>query len=111
MSVDQEPGENSLSSLTDLQRKEALVRANDVRSARSSLKEQLKQSQVDLAPLIAECPSFLASARISVLLQALPGYGPTKVGKLLSASRISPSKTVAGLTPRQRKELVEALKK
>ena len=97
--------------ITNEQRREALLRANEVRSARKRLKEELRQGKVDLAPLLADYPSFLATARIGMLLQALPGYGPTKVGKLLSTSRISHSKTVAGLTPRQRHELVEALKK
>ena len=105
------PGKNPVPGITDEQRRKALVRANEVRSARSQLKEQLKQGEVDLAPLIADCPSFLATARISEILQALPGYGPVKVGQLLSACRVSPTKTVAGLTPRQRRELVEALKR
>ena len=109
--MSQAPGKSSVPKKTDEQRKEALLRANEVRSARKRLKAQLKQGEADLAPLIADCPSFLATARISEILQALPGYGPVKVGQLLSASRVSPTKTVAGLTPRQRRELVEALKR
>ena len=104
------PGKSPVPKKTAEQRSEALARANEVRSARKHLKEQLKQREADLAALVADYPSFLATARISDLLLALPGYGPGKAGKLLSACRISPSKTVAGLTARQRRELVEALK-
>ena len=95
---------------TSEQRTEALVRANEVRSARRHLKEQLRSGKADPAPLIEDSPSFPSTARISDLLRALPGYGPVKVDRVLSACRISPSKTMAGLTPRQRKELIEALK-
>jgi hypothetical protein len=108
--VSDSPGKSSVPKKTAEQRSEALARANEVRSARKHLKERLKQGEADLAALVADYPSFLAAARISDLVQALPGYGPGKVGKLLSACRISPSKTVAGLTARQRRELIEALK-
>ena len=103
------PEKSAVPRRTDQQRSEALVRANEVRSARRHLKEQLKQGEVKLAPLIADCPLFLATARINELLLALPRYGPGKVGRLLSACRVNPSKTIAGLTARQRRELVEAL--
>ena len=97
-------------SRSDHQRTEALALANQVRSARGRLKEQLKRKEVSLASLVADCPSYLATAKVNDLLQALRGYGPTKAGKLLASCRISPIKTMAGLTPRQRQALLEALK-
>ena len=105
------PPENPLPSRLDRQRKEALTRANEVRSARCQLKEQLKRGEVSLAPLISDYPGYLATARIADLLEALPGCGPLKTGKLLSRCGISPSKTMAGLTPRQRRALLEVLEK
>ena len=96
-------------SRSDHQRTEALALANQVRSARGRLKEQLKRKEVSLASLVADCPSYLATAKVNDLLQALPGYGPLRAGTLLESCRISPMKTVAGLTPRQRQALVEAL--
>jgi hypothetical protein len=109
--VNTTPPENPLPSRRDRQRKEALTQANEVRSARSLLKEQLKGGEVSLASLIIDYPDYLANARINDLVEALPGYGALKAGKLLSACRISPSKTVAGLTPGQRQALFEALSK
>jgi hypothetical protein len=108
--VGRAPGKNVAPPRASEQRSEALTRANEVRSARGQLKEELQHGRGDLAPLIEDPPSFLRAARISDILRALPGYGPVKVEKLLTACRISPSKTVAGLTPRQRKELAQALK-
>ena len=96
-------------SRSDQQRREALVRANQVRSARRRLKEQLKRKEASLASLIDNYPSYLATAKVNDLLQALPGWGPARAGKLLASCHISPTKTVAGLTPRQRQALLEAL--
>ena len=95
---------------TEHQRREALAGANQVRTARSRLKEQLKRKEVSLTSLVADCPFYLATAKVTDLLQALPGYGPLRADKLLASCRISPIKTMAGLTPRQRQELLAALK-
>jgi hypothetical protein len=62
----------------------------------------------DPASLVEDSPCFLSTARISDLLRALPGYGPLKVDRVLSALSHQP---VADLTPGQRKGLVEALKR
>ena len=43
------------------------------------------------------------------MLLALPGHGRVKAVKALDACRISPSKTFAGLSPRQRTELAARL--
>ena len=104
------PAKSPSLSRSDHQRREALAQANQVRSARGRLKEQLKRKEVSLTSLVADCPSYLATAKVTDLLQALPGYGPLRADKLLASCRISPIKTMAGLTPRQRQELLAALK-
>jgi hypothetical protein len=45
------------------------------------------------------------------LLLAVPKYGRVKVNKILSQCRISPSKTLGGLSERQRGELVTLLRR
>ena len=45
------------------------------------------------------------------LLRALPGFGPIKATRLLESCQASLTKSVAGLTERQRAELVGALQK
>ena len=40
------------------------------------------------------------------MLLAVPKYGRVKVNKILAHCRISPSKTIGGLSDRQRSELV-----
>jgi len=91
------------------QRRQSLALANEVRTARSRLKEQLKQGVVSLGSLFENYPPCLATVKVSELVRALPGYGRVRADKLLTECRISPNKTVAGLTPRQRQTLLETL--
>jgi predicted flap endonuclease-1-like 5' DNA nuclease len=93
------------------QRRAALAGANGVRTQRAQLKADLKRGEVSIAALIAEPPQYLASARVADLLRALRGYGPVKADRLLERCRVSPKKTIAGLSPRQREALIEALEK
>jgi hypothetical protein len=45
------------------------------------------------------------------MLLAVPKYGRVKVNKVLQQCRISPSKTIGGLSQRQRTELVSMLRR
>ena len=45
------------------------------------------------------------------MLLAVPKYGRVKVNKVLLQCRISPSKTIGGLSQRQRTELVSMLRR
>ena len=91
------------------QRMEALRRANDIRSERARLKEALRNGEV----AIAECCPIRRLRRTrpkcSISCLAVPKYGRVKANKLLERCRVSSSKTVNGLTPRQRKELLDML--
>ena len=44
-------------------------------------------------------------------LLAVPKYGRVKVNRILTHCRISPSKTIGGLSERQRNELVSYLRR
>jgi len=92
------------------QRREALAQANRVRTNRARIKEDLKQGRVSLADLLADPPPYLSSAKVMELLRALPGYGPIKATRLLERCQVSPTKTVGGLTERQRTRLFKSLR-
>jgi hypothetical protein len=49
--------------------------------------------------------------KIFDLLFASPKYGRVKTNKILQVCRISPSKTVGGLSNRQRAEIVSMLRR
>ncbi|MDQ3933975.1 MAG: hypothetical protein M3340_05020 [Actinomycetota bacterium] len=93
------------------QRMEALRRANEIRTRRAELKRELKAGRVRIHPLLLDPPEYLQTAKVFDLLLAVPKYGRVKVNRILTQCRISPSKTIGGLSQRQRTELVSYLRR
>jgi len=85
---------------------DALSRANQVRSRRAALKGELKRGVVSVREVLAAPPEYLLTAKVVDLLMAAPKCGRVKSAKILEQCRISPSKTVGGLSDRQRSELL-----
>jgi hypothetical protein len=94
-----------------VQRMDALQRANEIRTQRAKLKRDLKGGRVSIHDLLLQPPAYLETAKVFDMLLAVPKYGRVKVNKVLSQCRISPSKTIGGLSERQRSELVNALRR
>ena len=93
------------------QRMDALQRANAIRTRRAQLKRDLKAGRQPIHELVLEPPEYLETAKVFDLLLAVPKYGRVKVNKILSQCRISPSKTIGGLSHRQRAELVDLMRR
>ena len=93
------------------QRMRALQRANQIRSARAQLKRDLKAGKVKVEQLLMDPPDWVESAKAFDMILAVPKYGRVKANKILSQCRISPSKTIGGLSERQRSELVSQLRR
>jgi hypothetical protein len=93
------------------QRMDALQRANEVRSERARLKRDLKAGRVQINGLLLDPPPYLQTAKVFDLLLAVPKYGRVKANRILGQCRISPSKTIGGLSERQRGELVSLLRR
>jgi S13-like H2TH domain len=87
----------------------ALRQANEVRSARAKLKQELRQGKVRLEEILASQPDYLSSAEVVDLLVSVPKIGPVRAARLLNTARVSESKTVGGLSDRQRASLIELL--
>lgn len=90
-------------------RREALARANAIRTRRARLKKDLKEGRASIGPVLLDPPDFVATAKVFDLLLALPRYGRVKVEKVLTHCRIAPSKTVGGLSQDQRAALLGLL--
>jgi hypothetical protein len=88
---------------------DALARANDIRSKRARLKRDLKAGRQSINGLLLAPPEYVETAKVCDMLLAVPKYGRVKVNKILAICRISPSKTIGGLSERQRAELVKLL--
>ncbi len=93
------------------QRMEALKRANDIRTARAKLKKDLKASRANIHTILLDPPEYVLTAKVFDMLLAVPKYGRVKTNRILNQCRISPSKTIGGLSERQRTELVSQLRR
>jgi hypothetical protein len=92
------------------QRRDALERANVVRTERARLKREMKAGRVLVADLLADPPEFIETMKVWDLLVAVPKLGRVKVNAMLRKEAVSPAKTVGGLSVRQRALLVERLR-
>ena len=90
---------------------EALKRANDIRVKRAQLKKDLKVGRARIDKILNNPPEYVATAKVFDMLLAVPKYGRVKANKILTQCRISPSKTIGGLSERQRTELVSQLRR
>lgn len=87
----------------------ALARANEVRSARATLKNELANSRTQIEDVLTHPAAFAKNAKVSDLLLAVPGFGPVRAIRALARCQIPYGKTVAGLSERQRVALTSLL--
>lgn len=102
MQMTVEAPERSLS-----QRLAALEKANEVRIARSRIKRQLAAGEKTVHDVLAD--PVCGSMKVYKLLVALPKVGRVKAERALLRAQVSPSKTLAGMTERQRRDLLALL--
>ena len=88
------------------QRMDALKRANDIRVKRAQLKKDLKDGRVQVEKIPQNPPDYVSTAKVIDILMAVPKFGRVKAARFLNTCRISQSKTVGGLSDRQRTELI-----
>ncbi len=93
------------------QRMEALRRANDIRVRRAQLKKDLKDGRVRVEAILGDPPEYVETAKVFDILMAVPKFGRVKAARFLNQCRISQSKTVGGLSERQRAELIGLFEK
>ena len=85
---------------------EALKRANDIRVKRAQLKKDLKDGKIRIQTILGDPPEYVETAKVIDILMAVPKFGRVKAARFLNTCRISQSKTVGGLSDRQRHELI-----
>jgi hypothetical protein len=90
---------------------EALQRANEIRVQRAELKRRLKDGSVSIRDILEDPPAYVLTAKVYDMLVAVPKLGRVKASRFLNQCRISQSKTVGGLSDRQRAELVELFRR
>jgi hypothetical protein len=94
------------------QRMAALEKGNVHRTLRAQLKRDVKAGRVEFADVLLEpVPEWLASMKLFDLMLAVPKVGRVKTGRILSRAVVSPSKTLGGLSARQRSEVVSLVRR
>ena len=93
------------------QRLRALEQANEVRTARAKLKKELSSGKIELVQVVADPPACVRMARVRDLLLVLPKIGSVRAGRILAQCGIAHSKTLGGLTDRQRGELINLFRR
>lgn len=91
------------------QRMVALAAGNRIRTFRAQLKVELREGRQRAGDVLARPPAEVETMKVFDLMLAAPKMGRVKVNKILSRNAISPSKTIGGLSSRQRAALVAAL--
>ena len=88
----------------------SLGRANQIRTARAALKDDLASGCAQIEDVLTHPPACAATAKVSDLLLAVHGVGPTRVARALTRCHIPYAKTAAALTERQRAALIALLR-
>lgn len=95
---------------TLVQRLEALAKGTEVRTKRANLKRDLKAGKASLRHILQSPPEYVETMKLFDALLAVPSYGKVKTGKVFDICRISPSKTIGGMTERQRAQLIDLMR-
>jgi hypothetical protein len=93
------------------QRRDALRVANEIRTGRAELKRDIKAGRVLVHDILLDPPEYTETMKVWDLLLSTPKYGRVKANKILQQCRISPSKTLGGMSQRQRLEIVSMLRR
>jgi len=98
----------TLPALTMDQRRDALSKAQEMRSERKRIRERLKKGELTLEDALNRSDDeVVAKMRVAYLLASLPRVGKTTARKIMDEIGIDSSRRVQGLGKRQREALLE----
>ena len=97
-----------LPSLTPEQRAAALEKAAVARRRRAEIKNRLKHSGKSLASVLddGDTDEVIGKMKVSAVLEAMPGVGKVRAGRIMEKLGISATRRVRGLGANQRAALV-----
>lgn len=93
--------------LTLREKRQALEKAQKMRSERKEIREQLKSGSMSLGEVLAkEDNEIMGKMRVAYLLASLPRVGKTTAKKVMEEIGIDESRRVQGLGTRQKEALL-----
>ncbi len=97
----------SIPQLTAEQRASALQKAQQTRTQRMILREELKTGRMSLAQLLDRSgEELIGKMRVKYLLESLPQVGKVTAARLMEEIGIDETRRVQGLGSRQKAELL-----
>ncbi len=100
----------ALPQLSDEERRMALKKAAEARSAQAALRAKVKSGELSFKDVLAKAGDpVVDNIKVTTLIESLPGYGKAKTAKVLSELKISDSRRVRGLGEKQKANLLERL--
>lgn len=98
--------------LTQEQRNEALKKAQEMRSLRTQLRNQLKAGEVTVQEVLNNAEGeVISKMRVKYLLESLPQVGKITAAKIMEEVGIDEVRRIQGLGARQKADLLVRLEK
>ena len=94
---------------TDEQRAAALARAAEARRTRAEIKQLLKTGSLTFSDVLdrAEDDELVAGTKVQAIIVSMPGMGKIHTKRLMEDIGIAENRTLRGLGPNQRAQLLE----
>ncbi len=92
------------------EKKKALKKAQEIRSKRAKIRQNLKSGKTSIREILANInDDVVAKMRVAYLLESLPRIGKVRTRKIMTDIGINETRRVQGLGNRQKQELLERL--
>jgi hypothetical protein len=100
----------ALPELTDEQKRQALKKAQEVRSKRAQIRARLKKGEMTLDKVLANADDdVIGKMRVAYLLESLPRIGKVRARQIMEEIGIDENRRVRGLGVRQKEALLNKL--
>lgn len=92
------------------EKRRALKKAQEVRSKRAKIRQNLKNGKTNILEVLANInDDVVARMRVVYLLESLPRIGKVKTKKIMNDIGIDETRRIQGLGNRQKQALIERL--
>ncbi|HHZ20652.1 MAG TPA: integration host factor [Firmicutes bacterium] len=99
-----------LPKLTLEEKKQALKKAQQVRSQRAKIRQDLKTGKTTIRQVLENVDNdVVAKMRVAYLLESLPRIGKVRTRKIMNDIGIDETRRIQGLGNRQKQALIERL--
>jgi len=98
----------ALPKLTLEEKKQALKKAQKVRSERAKIRQDLKAGRTGIREILEQVDNdVIAKMRVAYLLESLPRIGKVRTRKIMNEIGIDETRRIQGLGSRQKQALLE----